>query len=784
MNIFPRFSLFCLLFFWMVLACADSGYSGIVIAPNDYSMQFLGYIFGQVGNVIPGQGNSLLGLMFKQFNYGITVLAILIFGYIYGKGIIDTAADGQFLGKKANSVWVPLRGVLGLLLLVPSSYSGYNIAQVGSMWVLTQGIGIADQVWSTAATYLESNRATTIGAANDIYKNSAMANYEGVVKNIFQYLVCQAAAAQKWPNGQIDNFEVTRSVDGTEANKVVTGYSINYQEIDATTGVTTTHHCGTIDWTNIVYNTVTSGTGKIPQISGANTSNVNSDDTTGEGLRAVYQSVIYDIINTFTPIASYYVTSSWDPNVAVSAMVFPVSLDGKGADVYSYAGSNFVYEATQMFMGQIAFYKQEPLQNATDSINDYLSKGWILAGAYWYNFKNKNGSGSPYLSAVATASTGTDFTSDSAISNPFNASGSYADKVYQSYSDATNDADAQDLAAIIGVGGTVLGIAGITAIIMAVGAEAPPLAAAALVATTVIIGGAATMAGIANNDADPVYLLTVLGDIMLASAGVLWLAVLVITFFTSISTNIMNCVSSVGQAYNNSMFYVFGLIFTMVAALFSGGFLLTIYLPMLPYFYFTLGAIHYFMIVLELMIIIVIGVLGLMMPEGQHDLWGMAQQAVFFLISAFLRPVMMIFGLIAAGLIVNVAIRIINAGFYTVLIDMTGGYALLNPVESILYIFVYGGLCIVACSIPFRLINRVPDAAMQGINFAGSRVDVENDLGMAKKGSEGTAKGMGQATGQFSRTATKDLASGKETTAGSNDPGKNSPAGKQPPTTT
>src|SRR6185436_2467658 len=107
------------------------------IAKNDYSMQFLNYIFGDVGglfsswNVNVNKSMTLIGVMFEEFNYGVSVLAIFIFAYIYGKGILDTAGEGQFLGKKANSLWVPIRGILGMLLLVPTTAGGgYNMAQV------------------------------------------------------------------------------------------------------------------------------------------------------------------------------------------------------------------------------------------------------------------------------------------------------------------------------------------------------------------------------------------------------------------------------------------------------------------------------------------------------------------------------------------------------------------------------------------------------------------------------------------------------------------------------
>lgn len=118
--------------------------------PTDKSVDFLGHIFGPtIGGVnLHGVANPALLHMFERFNAAIITLGTMIIGYIAIISTINTAQEGQIMGRKWSSAWIPLRSALGMMVLIPTPTSGYSIAQSIIMWCIMQGIGGADSIWN------------------------------------------------------------------------------------------------------------------------------------------------------------------------------------------------------------------------------------------------------------------------------------------------------------------------------------------------------------------------------------------------------------------------------------------------------------------------------------------------------------------------------------------------------------------------------------------------------------------------------------------------------------
>lgn len=120
---------------------------------SDSSIQFLSNIFGIVDGVLSGTGSQIFGTMMGVFNAAILSLGSIIIVYTLMVGTMNTAHDGEFLGRKWSSIWIPLRCSTGMLLIVPKA-SGYCMMQIFMMWVVVQGVGAADKIWSSALHYL------------------------------------------------------------------------------------------------------------------------------------------------------------------------------------------------------------------------------------------------------------------------------------------------------------------------------------------------------------------------------------------------------------------------------------------------------------------------------------------------------------------------------------------------------------------------------------------------------------------------------------------------------
>ncbi|KTD14465.1 type IVB secretion system protein DotA [Legionella israelensis] len=139
-----------------VLAIAADGDSGaLTFAPpaSDYSVVFLGNLFGTVDGVLHGSGSQIMGAMFGVFNAAVLAIGGIIIMYTLLVSTMNTAHEGQVLGQKWSSIWIPIRSTAGLALLIPKA-SGYCLMQIFVMWIVLQGVGAADKIWDAALDYL------------------------------------------------------------------------------------------------------------------------------------------------------------------------------------------------------------------------------------------------------------------------------------------------------------------------------------------------------------------------------------------------------------------------------------------------------------------------------------------------------------------------------------------------------------------------------------------------------------------------------------------------------
>ena len=148
-----KYTLALLLSLFPVLAAAAESPLGFKPPAGDYSVIFLGNIFGVVDGVLHGTGSQIMGSMFTVFNAAVLALGGIIIMYTLLVSTMNTAQEGQFLGQKWSSLWVPVRTTFGLALLIPKA-SGYCLMQIFVMWIIVQGIGAADKVWNAALSYL------------------------------------------------------------------------------------------------------------------------------------------------------------------------------------------------------------------------------------------------------------------------------------------------------------------------------------------------------------------------------------------------------------------------------------------------------------------------------------------------------------------------------------------------------------------------------------------------------------------------------------------------------
>lgn len=122
------------------------------------------------------------------------IFAGLLAGYTLITGVIGTAQDGEMMGKKISSVWVPIRYSICIPLLLPLMKGGYTFIQLLVVWFVMQGIGAANLAATAATTERFQGANTTVSTA-------FTTEMESMVVNVYQASTCVYANKKEKEEG-------------------------------------------------------------------------------------------------------------------------------------------------------------------------------------------------------------------------------------------------------------------------------------------------------------------------------------------------------------------------------------------------------------------------------------------------------------------------------------------------------------------------------------------------------------------------------------------------------
>ena len=134
---------------------------------------------------------NLLSEVFRYFNSGVLVFAMMILTYVTVFAVVNTANDGEVLGKKWSTFYTPLRTMTAATMLIPTS-SGYAMIQMLLFYFVAASIAFASNMWEVAARYTFSDGA-------DRYLISGVVddrNFETLAKQAVSMQVCARAFEQ------------------------------------------------------------------------------------------------------------------------------------------------------------------------------------------------------------------------------------------------------------------------------------------------------------------------------------------------------------------------------------------------------------------------------------------------------------------------------------------------------------------------------------------------------------------------------------------------------------
>lgn len=493
-----------LLFLVPGLVLADGSLS---FAPpaSDYSVVFLGNLFGVVDGVLSGTGSQIMGSIFGVFNAAVLALGGIVILYTLIVATMNTAHEGQMLGQKWSSIWIPIRSTIGLALLIPKA-SGYCMMQIFVMWVVVQGVGAADKVWDAALSYLnrggviiqaqQSNPASQLtqdsssgvggiatGAETILAGQVCMLGLQTQLQNARQTYLdqqskntgpCNSATS----GSSMDTFCKTAVPDFLSSVNVVAVQNANpnpkekFWTVDMPNFDTTSPYyflngiCGSIKWNSITTNPAFSSlptytNGINPNASKDGTNNTKVGDTTLSPSevtltlmsRAIaIQQMYSDLSGTARsiisndPQMSTNNNSNNNPATTWANQQFGIPFTQNGTACSATASSCVSWGPLPGYAGGTLFTGLELInaisdyngimmptinlarminddsdeQSATEFISKASTQGWLMAGAYFYNLIEIQGSSTKNAGQVDsnTGLNGSLFT-PSSVTSPF-----------------------------------------------------------------------------------------------------------------------------------------------------------------------------------------------------------------------------------------------------------------------------------------------------------------------------------------------------------------------------
>lgn len=213
------------------MAMAGTGLNQFSPPAGDASVDFLHEVFGKIVNMVASgtdprgaEIDDALGRMMSVFGTAVLFLGMIFVGYTTIKGTIDSAHDGEVLGRKMSEVWVPIRTVGGTALILPLA-SGYSTLQIAVLWLALQGVGIADAMWSAALSQI---------AKDNMVANPIIPDARPLAANILRFEVCAAAMNKQYA----DSGRTTRiQAVAVPRNMSNTGDLGNWTPLDIVPGV-------------------------------------------------------------------------------------------------------------------------------------------------------------------------------------------------------------------------------------------------------------------------------------------------------------------------------------------------------------------------------------------------------------------------------------------------------------------------------------------------------------------------------------------------------------------
>lgn len=708
----------------LALAQSANGAGPFTVQNSDLSKRvFLDYLFGP----LTGAGPSPLTQVVSVLNSAVLFLGGIFMAYTIIAGTMSTAHDGEMLGKKWSSLWLPIRTTIGAAAVMPVIGGSWCAAQAIVVWLASLGIGIANAMWGQ---YIANGNVL----ADAMYNPPNMSTQ---VAQLFENMLLSNVCVQELQaEGQAINASSSRAV----ALGLVTNPStVNYFPSQDSNGVVTISYgmdqlgdkayCGAISFPTAVSSASGSSTG-------ANGSGSSYVSSTGQALLNMPE-----VNSQLLPLQNQTILNAQSDLAALAKQIVTTggagndtSLQQQVSDTINRLVTNYT---TKVNAKAQQIYSQQNVVNQK-FINTMNQDGWVMAGAYYMEISRAQDQISQAITTLPTtaASWNSILTADVQSGK---ADSHWWQRVWgsapsQDLIDALGRATAMTLVANQQISG---GVASMTNSNNIQGAGDTKSMADRLVSAftssradgNMFTGGGTNDSGITQN---PVIMAKNLGNSMVDWA---WTALIAI-----LALNAGGAIPFVGGALQAMGEYASGPFSLLWSSLIIPGATLAYYIPMVPYILWIGVILGWAVLLIEAVIAAPLWAVVHMAPDGDGVV-GRGGQGYMLVLSLTLRPPLMVLGLVFAIALMTPIGYLINSTFGGAFM-MAQGAGTSGLTGMVAGCVIYAGVMVSVIHKIFGLIHVIPDKILRWIG--GDTGGLGDVAGHIEQGTGGKmAAGMG-----------------------------------------
>ncbi len=253
-----------------------------------------------------------------------------------------------------------------------------------------------------------------------------------------------------------------------------------------------------------------------------------------------------------------------------------------------------------------------------------------------------------------------------------------------------------------------------------------------------------TMSGIftgQSSNMDPLLAHAVFGRAIMVTCEATFILILAkLAKFKTPSSNETKDIYNLGTQF--FLFAVSTLLLPFLGFLWSFGAVLAIYCPLIPFMFFTFGALGWYIIVVEAVIGAPIIAIGLLLPGGEE--FGRTTGALAILASLFFRPALMILGFLFAATVYKAAVQLVDFGMGSIF--ETISFASLF--SSLVLLAVYVTFIMSVTNICFAFIYELPNKILRWLGAKEEEISL-GDIAQVHSAAESTGHKVGQAGEQL-----------------------------------